>query len=677
MTDLEKRIAGLTSEARRLLADALSEYRNEGSGSSDSDGLVAYVVATPDTRPDVGALRAHVKSSLPDYMVPGSFVFLEEMPRTLNGKVDFDRLPDPERPSAAGSLDFAPPQSDKERIIAGIWAKVLGIEEIGTNDNFFEIGGDSILSIRIVALARDAGLAMTPSMLFDYQTVAELARAVESGPIAKMRIPDSAPFETGDTSFNLTPIQHWFFEQRFPAPNHWNQSLLLQAVDRVRLDWLQRAVDGVVEVHPMLRARFTSAGATRDVDGLGIGATGSFTTDRIQVEHVDLSAIPASELEHLVAETAAKAESTLDIANGPVTRVLLFDRGPSSPSEVLLCMHHLVTDVLSAEILLADLAASYRSVAAGAEPVVQRPATNYVEWARHLTERAASSEFLEDVRFWMEQRLPRTIGFAEGASTARHTEATAAMVEVALTAEKTASLLSDVPGVYGTRTDEVLLAALAVSIGRKFGRDGVYVGIERHGRETGEHSLDLTRTVGWFTSYHPVLLTVNTEEFGRNPGAVLKSVKEQLRAVPGKGMPFGIGRYLCPDPEVRRALSRFPEPALLFNYAGRIDAAAAGTEPFVPAGTIVTSRSPLNHRGHEFEVNAFVADGRLTMRWQFSADVFATGFVEELAGAMCSDLEGLVGHCLTTGAGGYTPSDFPDIDLGQDDLDRLLGSIPQ
>ena len=677
MPELRDRIAQLSAESRRRLIDALVEQSSDGSDPNTS--LVAYLVGAQDQHPEAHELREHVKRSLPDYMVPSSFVFLESMPRTPNGKVAVDELPAPAATSAPGTdgPGFAAPQTEVEQTLVDIWSRVLGIGEIGVHDNFFEIGGDSILSIRIVALAREAGISVTPDLLFDHQTIASLAQVVtfaaeETGSARKIE-DDAAP----QTPIPLTPIQHWFFEQGFDEPNHWNQSVVVQSRGAVRFDWLQRAVDALAEAHPLLRARFLSGDGERMC---------VISTDRLPVDQVDLTSTPEVDRAAMVAAKISTAEASLDIEHGPIVRVTLFDSGGDTAAQIHLAAHHLVVDVLSWQKLVDDLSSAYRQARAEGVVRLEPPPATFRAWSAHLAGRANAADLSHQLSYWLDAAATHAYRNDPNdpndpndlnAQPARFTEASVATVEVVLDSGATSALLTQVPGVYGTQIDEVLLAALASSTCRWVGREKIRIGLERHGRETPGYDIDVSETVGWFTSYFPVTLEAHGQAPLSDPGGLLKAVKEQLRAVPEKGLVFGIGRYLAVDEDIRTTMQSIPDPTIIFNYAGRMTPPDddSGEGAFWPIGGFRSSRSPLNHRNHQLEVNAFVADGSLTIRWQYGASMFTDTTIEQLASSMRADLESLIDHCLSKGAGGYTPSDFPDIDLDQDDLDQLLDSL--
>ncbi len=656
-----ERIANLPNDARRLLAESLA------ADAEDDGQLVAYVVEREGRQADPAELRDFLRARLPDYMVPKNVVFLTALPRTPNGKLDARALPDPPDVDDAVSDTFVAPRNEVEAALAKIWSEVLGFEDIGVHDNFFEIGGDSILSIRIVALAREGGIRMTPDLMFDHQTIAELARhtaTVEPEP------GEAVPAPSGDSgTARLTPIQHWFFEQEMAEPDHWNQSVTLTLKSDFGFAAVQAAVDRLVERHPVLSARF-------DVDsGLQEFASGS----RVAVENVDLSAVGEGGQQELLNDVVvarlAAAEAGLSISAGPVIRVTYFDSASTRAAEgalVHLAIHHLVVDPVSWHILLNDLDSFLLDTHQVNDESGGR--SSFESWRAALGDYALSDRLRDQTEFWLSQVDPVQPGIPVDFPNARCLEKDIRTSELTLTEERSRELLIDATAAYGTQVDEMLIAALALTLASWQGGDEIFVGVERHGREAVGEGLDLSGTVGWFTSFFPLRIRL-PDGAGADLGGTIKSIKEQLRGVPDRGVGYGVARYLHPESEIREALGSGAQPRLIFNYAGRVDGGGKTETAFQEVGEIGSSRAPTNHRGHVLEVNSFVVGGKLTVRWQFSTSVHRETTVTRLAEAFMEHVETLVVHCLDPDAGGYTPSDFPDVDLSQDDLDALLGNL--
>ncbi len=619
--------------------------------------LVAYLSAS--TRDSV-ALRAFLRSTLPDPMVPSAFVFLDALPRTKSGKVDFHRLPEPPagtvRPERAASR--VAPRTPAERALAEIWAEVLGVDSVCVEDDFFDLGGDSILSLQVIGRAAEAGFRLDPKMIFENPSVAALAAVAPRVAAAEPEKDDPAG------PVPLTPIQSWFFGQDLPEPRHWNMPLLLELAERPSAAWTARAVSALLDQHDALRARFEKR---EEVWVQEIAPPGG----PLPFEYRDLSGLADGPARQAVEAAAAELQSSFDLANGPLFRAVLFDLGPGRASRLLLLAHHLVVDAVSWRVLLGDLETAYGQLRRGEDVVLAPKTASFRRWARRLSDRARSTEVRRELPHWETAargcgpRLP--LDHADGINT----ESSAAEVRSALDAATTRTLLHEVADAYGTHINDVLLTALVEALAPWTGERVLCLDLEGHGREA-EEGFDLSRTVGWFTAVFPVRLDLRGT--GRLGGA-LKSVKEQLRAIPGRGIGYGLLRYLASDPQVAAGLAPTTPSQILFNYLGQLDAALDGRGVALARESAGPPRGPQGARSHVLEVNAHVLGGRLEVVWSFSESLHARETVERLAEAFLRELTALVEHCLTVdtnGTGSFTPSDFPDAEVDQKSLDKLL-----
>ncbi len=621
--------------------------------------LAAYVVPREEPAPSAGELRAFLKEHLPEYMVPAAIVTLPALPLTANGKVDRRALPSPqsERRDLEGA--YAAPRTEAERVLAEIWAQVLGLPQVGVNDNFFELGGDSILSIQIIASANQAGLRLTPRQLFQHQTVAALAQAAEASSAkaaSHHRVAGPVP---------LTPIQHWFFSQNLPDPHHWNQAVMLEARARVRFDALRQAFKHVIEHHDSFRLRFEQdqhAWRQRLVEEAAA-----------PIESFDFGAVAEAERDHETRRIAAELQSGLDITCGPVIRAALFGSGADS-TRLVIVAHHLVIDAVSWRILIEDLETAYAQICATGEVRLAPATLPFANWASGLEQYAASPRILGELAYWQRQephendRIP--FDFAEGANT----EGSAETVSIALSEEETRQVLQELPRAYRTQINDALLAALLDAYAGWSSRRSLVVNLEGHGREpiSGSPELedaDLSRTTGWFTALFPVRLDLP----GRpGPGELLKAVKEQLRAVPARGIGYGLLRYLRSTGEIVTGMD------ISFNYLGRLDTASSSAALFAmtneDCGPV---HDPAAARAHAIDIVGFVRENRLRINWIFSTALHRRSTIEALAGRFIQALRGLIAHCLSTDAGGFTPSDFPRARVRQRDLDKLLAKVAQ
>ncbi|MBL1100667.1 non-ribosomal peptide synthetase [Streptomyces coffeae] len=619
--------------------------------------LAGYVVPAPGASVDPAALRSFLAHSLPDHMIPAAVVSLERLPLGTSGKLDRRALPAPDW--AAPTAGRVAPRTGTEKALAGIWAEVLGVESVGAEDNYFALGGDSILSIQIVSSARRAGIELTPRHLFEHQTVAALAAAAE-GAVSSAATAEQGPV-LGEVP--LTPIQHWLFESLPESPWHFTQSLSAELTGPVDTTALGAALAVLPAHHDALRMRFerTGDGPWRQHNAPP-GAEAA-------LEVVDLSGHAPALRETALREAAARIEAGFDLARGPLLRAALFTRGEGQRPVLLLTAHHLVVDAVSWRILLEDLDTAYHALAEGRTPELGPKTTSFREWSLRLRDHAAAGGFAAEQGYWAAldgcAELPTD---SEGPNTVAFEES----VAVRLDTGATRALLQDVPGAYRTRINDVLLCALGRVLGRWTGRDRVLVDLEAHGREEIFEGVDLSRTVGWFTSMFPIALEGSPAS---GPAETLKAVKERLRTVPRGGLGYGALRHLLPGaaPDLPAA-----PPRISFNYLGQQDGTLPGAGQ--DGGLLHTLRDALDGgmsadapRPHLIDVVGRVADGELELAWSYSRGLHRRATVLRLAEEMAEELRAIVALCAAPGAGGRTPSDFPLVALDQETVDRLAG----
>ncbi len=638
-----------------LVRDAVAIAREDKPGVKS---LAAYII--PElTQPTSNELRLFIKSKLPNYMVPASFTVLEALPITPNGKVDRRALPVPEF-EFDESTGFVSPHTHTQEVLAKIWREVLVLKQVGIHDNFFELGGDSIIGIQIVARANQAGLKLTPKQLFQHQTIAELATVAG--------IINSVQSEQGLVTgvVPLTPILHWFFEQNLPEPHHFNQSFLLEVPANLQPELLEQALQKLLSHHDALRLRF--------VQQDGLWQQYNSDASDVSLGIADLSYLPPTEQLKAIAIRADEAQSTLNLADGPLMRVVLFNLG-NSPGRLLIVIHHLAVDGISWRVLLEDLSEAYKQLEVGKSIQLPAKTTSFKDWAIRLQDYARSQELHSQLDYWLDSMrfpiAPLPLDYAAAAQD--NTVASSRIVSVYLSVEQTRALLHDVPGAYNTQINDVLLTALVQTFTRWTSSHSLQIDLEGHGREDLFEDVDLSRTVGWFTSIFPVLLKLDDRN---DPGEVLKSVKEQLRRIPNRGIDYGILRYLSPDESDRNKLQVFPKAEVSFNYLGQFDQTQLATLGWKYAQESSGSiHSPKGQRRHLLTVNGLVVEGRLKLEWQYSEHFHSWTTVENLANEYIETLETIIAHCLTPEAGGYTPSDFPEVEFSQEALDELLAEI--
>ncbi|MGH8350079.1 MAG: non-ribosomal peptide synthase/polyketide synthase, partial [Pseudomonas sp.] len=595
------------------------------------------------------ALKAHLKSQLPDYMVPTHLILLASMPLTANGKLDRRALPAPDPES--GRQHYVAPVNELEVTLARIWCEVLNVAQVGLNDNFFELGGDSILSIQVVSRARQQGIHFSPRDLFQHQTVQTLAAVAT----CREQVSAEQGLIMGDS--RLTPIQHWFFDTDIPQRQHWNQALLLQPTVALDPHRLEQALLAVIEQHDALRLRFSKV-------------AGQWHATHQQISDAPvLWQVRVASMDKCVA-LFADAQRSLDLEEGPLLRVLLVD-GPEGQQRLFIAIHHLVVDGVSWRVLLDDLQTVYRQLDARQSVKLPAKTSAFKDWAARLQAYAGSESLREELGWWQAQlagpgaELP--CDRPEGGRQNCHAQT----VSVCLDSERTRQLLQQAPSAYRTQVNDLLLTALARVLCRWSGHPSALIQLEGHGREALFDEIDLTRTVGWFTSAYPLRLTPSNIEEAAGQGASIKAIKEQLRAVPHKGLGYGVLRYLA-DEQSRHSMATLPQAPITFNYLGQFDQSFGADALFRPLdetiGAAHDANAPLPN---ELSVDGQVYGGELVLRWTFSAERFDPSTIGELADAYLGELSSLIEHCLRDDAGGLTPSDFPLAQLDQAQLDAL------
>jgi amino acid adenylation domain-containing protein/non-ribosomal peptide synthase protein (TIGR01720 family) len=524
------------------------------------------------------------------------------------------------RPALASR--FAAPDSDAERILCRIWEQLLGIAPIGVHDNFFELGGDSVIGIQVVSKAAAQGVRLSAGQLFEHQTVAELATALEAPQVA-------ANVDTRGPA-PLTPIQHWFFEQDFANPQHFNQARLVGLRRPVAPSTLHTALAAVVEHHDALRLRFSK------------------TADGWRQEPVPSSALPfhvvecgepaAEELAALIERQATALHAGFDFAAGRVFGAVYVNAAQPGDARLLLAAHHLAVDAVSWRIILDDLETACAQLLAGQPVRLPAPSASYSTWAHALT--AAVPKLGAEAPLWLAQaratpvRLPRDFG--DGTNL----ESSTASVEVTLSAADTELVLRRASDSGpGAGAIDVLVTALATSVLEWAGGDTLRLALEGHGRESIADGVEVSRTVGWFTALHPV--TINLDRQAAAPER-LTSVSRQLRAIPRGGLGYGVLRHLGAG-DVAATLAQAPPAEVMLLYLGRLDAAAEADGLFTPAVEPTGRwRDGNQQRSHVVECTALVAGGALRLRWSYSASLHRPETIRALADRMLHAMRELI-----------------------------------
>ncbi|BCO84393.1 hypothetical protein MINTM011_27280 [Mycobacterium paraintracellulare] len=616
--------------------------------------LVGYVTGTADP----AAVRAALAERLPGYMIPAAVVVMQALPLTPNGKLDTRALPAPEYSDAD---QYRAPDNAVEEILAGIYAQVLGLERVGVDDSFFDLGGDSISSMQVVTRARAAGLVCKTRDIFVEQTVARLAR------VAEVVDADAAVLDEGVGPVAATPIIRWLqdVESVGGQVDQFNQAMLVQAPTGVTEADVITMLQALLDRHPMLRLR---------VDGSGVQGSGDWSLTVPEAGSVD-----AADCLHVVDEVADAAVTEARSRLNPAAGVMLSALWAGATGQLVVIVHHLAVDGVSWRILLQDLNIAWAQHHSGRPVELPAAGTSFARWSSRLAQHAHRPDVVDQAERWTE--VAATPPALPAVRPDVDTFATAGHLFMELDPETTGALLGEVPSAFHAGVQDILLIAFALACAEfGGGRAPIGIEVEGHGRhEELGRDIDLSQTVGWFTTKYPTALNVRGVSWGQVVtggtalGAALKDAKEQLRALPDP-LTYGLLRYLNPEIDLDG-----PEPPIGFNYLGRQGGAGELTADMwrpVPDGWSVTraAASTAMPLMHTLELNAATVDSadgpRLHANWTWAPSALDDEQVARLGRLWFAALAGICAH-VRSGGGGLTPSDIAPARLSQQQLDQL------
>ena len=621
--------------------------------------LIAYIILNQGQTKAVDQIKADLQQHLPDYMLPSAFIVLDKFPYLPSGKIDRRALPFSPEMVVETQREFVPPANKKEQILADVWQSVLGIQQVSVEDNFFELGGDSILSIQIIALARQKGLQITPVQIFQYQTIRQLAFVANE----KEAIHAEQGLVTGTAP--LTPIQQWFIEQNFKHPEHWNQSLLLEVHQALDKDHLLNVTRALLEHHDAFRLHLAYE-QEKTMQKF------SDMPEEIPCYFFDLQNLPRDQIKEAIESTAAKLQASFDLQKAPLLCIAYFNTG-GLPHRLLIVVHHLAMDGVSWRILLEDLQLAYQQIEQGKDIILPPKTSSFKEWALRLKDYATSEDLQTEIEFWQSiasNQIPEIqVDFPDGENLEKFTIGAYGSLDK----QQTEALLKEVPLIYKTEINDILLTALVRAFARWQGNRSLLINLEGHGREQLFPDIDHSRTIGWFTSLYPVYLKLGQAV---QDDETIKTIKEQLRQIPKNGIGYGILRYLYPQPEIRQALKGLDQAAVTFNYLGQFDQALPEKSIFKPAQENKgTEHHPYEKRTGELEITCAITAGRLNFSFNFSSQRFRKESITELVNFYKDELIALIKHCLSPDAGGVTASDFKLANLNNKKLDKVLSQL--
>ncbi|QMT19178.1 amino acid adenylation domain-containing protein [Bacillus velezensis] len=622
-------------------------------GQSGNKELIAYMSLQADM--DTEKVRSSLSKQLPNYMVPAYMMELEKLPLTPNGKLDRKNLPEPE---LALQTAYTAPRNELEEQLSVIWQEVLGTKQVGIEDSFFELGGDSIKALQVSARLGRYGRKMTASDLFRHPSIKELAPLIRKAE----RVIDQRPVE-GDIPW--TPVQHWFLSQRMENRNHFNQSVMMFSSDALQKQPLKEALEHLVIHHDALRITVSEENESIRQINHGIQKAELYT-----LEIWDMSETDTWERE--IETEVAALQQRMDIEKGPLLKAGWFKT--RSGDYLFITVHHLAVDGVSWRILLEDLSAAYTQAVKG-QPVQLPPKTDsFKQYAERLSEYAKSSKLMREEEYWrfIEEETAAELPYEKpqhqtGADSIRQT------VSFTLTEEETSVLLQQVNRAYHTDTQDILLTAAALALRDWTGGGRLRIAMEGHGREHIMPELDISRTVGWFTSMYPVLIDLNTA--GSELGTAVKTVKDTLGRIPDKGIGYGILKYMTPPEQKTIRFRQAPE--ISFNYLGQFnDTEDQHTFSLsgLASGHDIT---PTWQREQAVEMSAMAAQNKLHFSLSYPPSRFRKETMEQLLQTLQQYLRDIMAHCTGKEEAEKTVSDFSSKTLTSDDLDSIASFVEE
>lgn len=612
--------------------------------------LAAYVQPYAGNTLTAESLRSFAEEHLPGHMVPAAFVIIEKFPLNVNGKVDYRALPIP-----AEAVGTDEPQNAMEKTLSNLWAQVLRVPTVGVQDNFFALGGDSIMAIQIIARAARAGIRITAKEFYQHQTVAALSRIADDS--------TSAAGDQGDVCGDvpLTPAQHLFFADNPIDPHFFNQSFLFETPAGTCASAMRKALTQLMSHHDALRMKFVRSNS-------GWRQINTPSAETVDFMYLDLSKLETEAQRQEIEKVALQTQGGLDLESGRLIQAVQFELGYKEPGRLLIVIHHLVVDAVSWYVLLEDLQRAYEQIMVGGQIEMGTKTTSFKFWAEQLQEHACSPEALSEVEFWRGQlqshpaALP--VDHCEGDNLVAHQ----ATIREALSRSDTESLLEAISKVPGSKTDVPLLAALIRTLCSWSDSDRLLVAIERHGREQIIENVDLSRTVGWFTSIFPMQFT---HYFSDRPGDTLKRTKQLLARAPHGGVGYGVLRF-C-GPQETQTLLQGPEPQVSFNYLGRFDQVNSGASFFQRMTAVGKARSPRAPARYLFDINAAILNGALQVDWTFNTSFHSKETAVELTACYVDELKQQI-HACSLEHPKIVPG-LPAVQLTQRELARAMSQI--
>ncbi|WP_196761521.1 non-ribosomal peptide synthase/polyketide synthase [Pseudoalteromonas luteoviolacea] len=642
-------------------------------GEGNNKRLVSYLVASRDIAEDeyttIEKVRQELTLQVPDYMIPSAFMLLDSIPLTLNGKVDKKRLPSVDV-NTQRAQKYVAPITTMQTCLCGIWQDLLGLKRVGITDNFFAVGGDSILSLQVVSRAKGLGINITVKQMFEYQTIERLTAHLATEP--KQSEPNNVPAQVVSGKLEMLPIQKHYLSDESEALHHYNQAVLLKPREAISHGMLRSVVEALLDKHDALRLAFAK-------DEQGQWQAEHLALSTSQVDSVCVSEMLPAQPEQrseFINKRCQYWQESFDLEKGNLIKVVRFyadEAEQLDQQRLFIVVHHLVVDGVSWRVILRDLEQFYLQLRDHTSINSYTKTASLQQWGMVLNEFAHSDGIEREKPYWLSQLqddvAPLPIDIV---SNDRPRLATSNASPVHLDVEYTDKLLHQCNGTYHTKINDLLLSAVYLGLRNWSGNTKYRIMLESHGREMDNTDWDLSETVGWFTSMYPLVLSSPSGDISQ----VIKSIKELNRQTQNNGIGYGLLLSHRQDSELL-AKAEENAPQLLFNYLGQLDQSVGGASAFQLAQeNIGSSISEAKARDHQLALTGKILSGKLLLELDYSEEQYNAATIETLGASIQTALIDVIDHCVKSEHGGFTPSDFPLVDLSQQQVDKWYDSYP-
>lgn len=593
-------------------------------------------------------INEYLSKFLPVYMIPKYFLMVDELPLTINGKIDWEKLPKPQT-DIDENIEFTHYKTEKEKVLADVICNLFGLKNISMKHNFFHIGGDSIKAIQVASRLNDRGFKIKIIDILSNPIVEEMACYLEE--LNQSRNCQ----EPCEGNIKPTPIVSWFFTQNFKNPNYYIHSILLNVKKDIEINKLEYIFNKLIKHHDALRINY-------DSDMRRLYYNDRHLSESYHIREHDLSKYPHSAQMEKMALVEKELKSSFYIENDILIQSCIFTFGDNhflnGEKKWLIMAHHLVVDGVSWRILLNDICLMLKQISENQEISLPLKSNSYQEWASELS----SYQYTEDEVDYWKYIQSKVFDFPPDHDLGVDTTGSSDKVCIIMSEEETDLLLTQANIPYNTEPKDLLITSLLKTLSQKGNTNEIVIELEGHGRNGLSDHADIVRTVGWFTSIYPFCMNLKD----RSLASQIKDVKESLRKIPNKGVGFGVLKYLT------KKIENVNRKYIRFNYLGDFSKDIDYEFLDYDMDEISISSDDLNELTYLVDINCMVINKSLKIEMTFSLNKYLKKTMDEFLGEFVSNLRVLVNHCSNTNITTFTPSDFDMVELSQSDLETLF-----